>query len=94
MYPPGLDGSSEHASSILAKRLNIEEVEEIEQLRLHVVDDEIIVGMQLKNLTLEYASSDLMANGWDALKAFRLAYEEGRPYDFVFLALMMPGIYG
>lgn len=64
------------------------------QLRILVADDDIMIGVLLKDQAMEYGTTDLATNGRDALKAFRLAHEEGKPYDIVFLDLLMPGMDG
>lgn len=74
--------------------MNIEKVENVQNLRLLVVDDEVMMGLLLKKHTMEYGSTDVVTDGFKALKAFRIAYEEGKPYNLVFLDLMIPGMDG
>ena len=63
-------------------------------MRFLIVDDN--PGCRdLFSLTFgRYAVCDAVADGAAALDAFRAALDEGRPYDLVFLDIMMPGTDG
>jgi len=59
-------------------------------LRMLVVEDEFLSRKLVGHYIDKYGKYDVAANGTEALEAFAAAYDEGRPYDVVFLDIMMP----
>jgi len=59
-----------------------------------VVDDDPACCELLRDILSPYAACDLAIDGREAIDAFRLALEDGQPYDLVCLDIMMPGIDG
>jgi two-component system, chemotaxis family, chemotaxis protein CheY len=62
-------------------------------MRVLIVDDDI-VQITLISALVEAFEVDHVSNGDDALQIFRNAHEENRPYELVFMDLMMPGFDG
>jgi two-component system chemotaxis response regulator CheY len=59
-----------------------------------VVEDDFISGLLLKKVFLRYGQCHLVVNRKQALRAFRTAGEEDRPYDLICLDIMMPEMDG
>jgi two-component system chemotaxis response regulator CheY len=59
-----------------------------------VVDDDFVCRKLLQTILSKHGECDIAVNGREALEAFRLASEEGRPYDLICLDIMMPGMDG
>jgi two-component system chemotaxis response regulator CheY len=63
-------------------------------LRCLVVDDDEL-GRELLALYLEgVASCDMAENGVQAVDMFRVAFEDGSPYDLILLDIVMPEMDG
>ena len=63
-------------------------------LRFLVVDDDRVCRELLCDILRAYGEVDLAIDGREAVRAFRLALEDGRPYDLVTLDIMMPDMDG
>jgi len=59
-----------------------------------IVEDDQISSQVLEKMISRYGSSDVAADGQKALDLFRQALESGRPYDLVFMDIMIPEIDG
>jgi two-component system chemotaxis response regulator CheY len=59
-------------------------------LRMLIVEDEFLSRKLVGHYIEKYGKFDVAVNGEEALKAVQAAYEEGQPYDVVFLDIMMP----
>jgi len=64
------------------------------KLRCLIVDDDVITGRLLKNMVSEYGACDEVGTGKKAIDSFKRAWDEGNPYDLVFLDIMMPEMDG
>jgi len=60
------------------------------QMRALIVDDDTIGSRVLAKFLSPYGQCDLVTDGLEAINAFVLASTEKRPYDVVFLDIMMP----
>jgi two-component system, chemotaxis family, chemotaxis protein CheY len=63
-------------------------------MKILIVDDECTNRMILAELLKSYGEPDLVENGVEAIRAARIAIENGVPYDLIFLDIMMPGTDG
>ncbi len=59
-----------------------------------IVDDDKRILLLLEKFLSTYADCVVADNGKDAVKAFRVALEEGRPFAAVFMDIMMPDASG
>jgi two-component system chemotaxis response regulator CheY len=48
----------------------------------------------MQRLLAPYGEVDVVVDGEEAVDAFRIAWEESRPYDVVFMDIMMPRVDG
>jgi len=65
-----------------------------DRLRILVVDDSRTSRLALERILEPYGDCELGANGEDAIKAFAMAWEQGRPYDLICMDIMMPHVDG
>ncbi|MEI6388436.1 MAG: response regulator, partial [Spirochaetota bacterium] len=63
-------------------------------LRMLVVEDEFLSRNLLIRMIQKYGTVDGAVDGSEAMSALKAAYEDGHPYDLVFLDIMMPGLDG
>jgi two-component system chemotaxis response regulator CheY len=59
-------------------------------MRILIVEDDLASRRLLKTLLSKYGDCDIAVNGEEAVESFRLALEEGAPYDLICLDIMMP----
>lgn len=59
-----------------------------------IVEDDFVSRRLLQALLTPHGTVDVAVNGVEAVEAFRLAHDEGRPYDLVCLDIMMPQMDG
>jgi two-component system, chemotaxis family, chemotaxis protein CheY len=59
-----------------------------------IVEDDQVSSRVLEKMIARYGSSDLVANGQDAVEQFRQAHDANLPYDLVLMDIMMPEIDG
>ncbi|MBF0119060.1 MAG: response regulator [Desulfobacterales bacterium] len=59
-----------------------------------IVDDDFHTRIILKQLLKVYGECDTVADGEEAIQAFKLALEDSRPYDLICLDIMMPYVDG
>ena len=59
-------------------------------LRMLIVEDEFLSRKLVGHYISKYGKFDVAVNGEEALNAIRESYGENRPYDVVFLDIMMP----
>ncbi len=58
------------------------------------MEDDFTSQLLLHKLLEPYGKCDIVANGWDAVEAFRLARSMGEPYSLLCLDIMVPGLDG
>jgi two-component system chemotaxis response regulator CheY len=63
-------------------------------MRVLIVEDDFTSRTLLQRFLKPYGESDIAVDGKEAIKAFQLALEEGRPYDLILLDIMMPEMDG
>lgn len=59
-----------------------------------IVEDDLLSRHILKELFSPFGDSDIAVNGKEAIDSFRLAHESKRPYDVIFMDIMMPVVDG
>jgi two-component system chemotaxis response regulator CheY len=64
------------------------------QLRMLIVEDEFLSRQLLQTYAAEYGSCDVAVEGKEAVRAFEFAHDAGKPYDLVFMDIMLPGMDG
>jgi two-component system, chemotaxis family, chemotaxis protein CheY len=64
------------------------------RLKILIVDDSKTSRLALERLLAPYGDCDHGADGEDAIKAFSMAWEQGRPYELICLDIMMPRVDG
>ncbi len=62
--------------------------------RFLIVDDDPAGRRLIRHFLEPYGRCDVAVNGEEAIASFRVATDEGRPYDLVCLDIMMPGVDG
>jgi two-component system, chemotaxis family, chemotaxis protein CheY len=63
-------------------------------MRILVVEDDFGSRRMMQKLLVPYGDADVVVDGEEAVEAFRLAWEESKPYDLVFMDIMMPKMDG
>jgi len=58
------------------------------------VDDDFVSRRILQKHLASFGICEIAVNGREALEAFSLAWEEGKPYQLIFLDIMMPEMDG
>ena len=59
-------------------------------MRFLIVEDDFTSRLMLQRIVKPYAQCDLAVNGEEAVQAFKMAHEEGHPYDLILMDIMMP----
>lgn len=63
-------------------------------MRFLIVEDDISGVMLLRKILYQYGEIDDVADGPEAIEAFEKAWDEGNPYNLIFLDIMMPSMSG
>jgi two-component system chemotaxis response regulator CheY len=63
-------------------------------MRFLVVEDDFGSRRMMQKLLASYGDVDVVVDGEEAYQAFRLAWEESKPYDVIFMDIMMPKMDG
>ena len=63
-------------------------------MRILIVEDDFVGRKVMHQVLLEYGECDIAVDGLEAVKAFDLAWNSGKPYDVIFLDIMMPNMSG
>ena len=63
-------------------------------MRILIAEDDLASRKFMLKLLSAYGECDLTIDGMEALEAFMMAWDEGRPYDLIFLDIMMPTLDG
>ncbi len=59
-----------------------------------IVEDDFITRRVMKEILGAYGDLDIAIDGMEAVQAFRLAWEEHKPYDLICMDIMMPNMDG
>lgn len=59
-------------------------------MRCLIVEDDYVAQQVMGMLLADYAECTLAPDGYEAVEFFRMALDEGRPYDLICLDIMMP----
>ncbi|MHB8056843.1 MAG: response regulator [Desulfuromonadaceae bacterium] len=59
-----------------------------------IVEDDFISRRVLKELLSSFGECDIAVNGQEGIDSFRLAHESKRPYEVIFMDIMMPIVDG
>lgn len=63
-------------------------------MRILIVEDDFASRIVLQKFLAPFGQCDITINGLEAVHAFRLAIDEGNPYDLICLDIMMPEMNG
>jgi len=63
-------------------------------MRILVAEDDFGSRRMMQKLLASYGDVDVVVDGEEAVEAFRLGWEESKPYDVVFMDIMMPKMDG
>ncbi len=63
-------------------------------MRFLIVDDDESIHLYLQSVLSSYAQLDFAASGEEGVELFAKAHEDGKPYDVVFMDILMPGMNG
>ncbi|MBW1766587.1 MAG: response regulator [Deltaproteobacteria bacterium] len=70
------------------------EIKKLPSIKILIVDDEFVSRKTAQKILSQYGECDSAMNGIEALEAFKLAHEEGRPYDLITMDILMPDMDG
>jgi two-component system chemotaxis response regulator CheY len=59
-----------------------------------IVEDDFVSRKLLHRMLSPYGECDIVVDGIEAVEAFKLALEDGHPYDLVCMDIMMPRMDG
>jgi two-component system chemotaxis response regulator CheY len=59
-------------------------------LRILVVEDDFLSRSLLSKIVTEYGEIEVAVDGVEAVNAVKRAYAAGKPYDLIFLDIMLP----
>lgn len=63
-------------------------------MKILIAEDDFASRKYLRELLAQYGECDITVNGVEAVEAFALAHDTGKPYDLLCLDIMMPKIDG
>ncbi len=63
-------------------------------MRALIVEDDFTSRKVLQKILAPYGQADIAVNGQEAVGAFTSSLEESRPYDVIFMDIMMPEMDG
>jgi two-component system, chemotaxis family, chemotaxis protein CheY len=63
-------------------------------MKILVAEDDFSSRRMMQKLLEPYGSVDVVVDGEEAIQAFRLAWEESKSYNIVFMDIMMPKMDG
>ena len=63
-------------------------------MRILIVEDDLASRKFLSKFLSAYGECDITIDGMEALEAFMLAWDDGKPYDLICLDIMMPALDG
>lgn len=59
-----------------------------------IVEDDYITSQVMQEIIASYGECDIAENGSEALAKFKNAFTENKPFDIIFLDIMMPEMDG
>jgi two-component system, chemotaxis family, chemotaxis protein CheY len=69
-------------------------VEEEKRMKALIVEDELTNRMIMKKFLSPYGECDFVVDGNEAIQAFKMAWEENKPYNLICMDIMMPKMNG
>ncbi len=63
-------------------------------MRILIVEDDFVSRRILETLLSPYGECHTAVDGEEAVQSFRMAHEEGTPYNLICLDIMMPNVDG
>lgn len=63
-------------------------------MKILVVEDDFGSRRMMQKLLASYGDVDVVVDGEEAVQAFRVAWDEYKPYDLIFMDIMMPKMDG
>jgi len=63
-------------------------------VRILIAEDDLASRKVISKFLSNYGECDITIDGMEALEAFMMAWDEGRPYDLICLDIMMPELDG
>jgi len=63
-------------------------------MKMLIVEDDSTSRLFLERILSPYGRCDSVSDGKQALEAFKLAWDGGKPHDLIVLDIMLPGIDG
>jgi two-component system chemotaxis response regulator CheY len=63
-------------------------------LRVLIVEDDFVSRKILHNILSAYGECDIAVDGQEAVEAFKLALDDGLPYELICMDIMMPHMNG
>jgi two-component system chemotaxis response regulator CheY len=63
-------------------------------MRILIVEDDFISRRILKEILSEFGECTVVVDGAEAVQEFTLAIGDGKPYDIIFLDIMLPNVDG
>ncbi|WP_031481965.1 response regulator [Maridesulfovibrio frigidus] len=63
-------------------------------MRALIAEDEFVGRKLMSTFLSPLFEIDITVNGKEALEAFKIAFEEGKPYKLIFMDIMMPEMDG
>lgn len=63
-------------------------------MRMLIVEDDFVSRRIMETILSPYGECHTAVDGEEAIQSFRMAHEEGTPYDLICLDIMMPVIDG
>lgn len=59
-------------------------------MKILLAEDDFVTRKYMSHFLSKYGECDVTVDGMEAIEAFRMAVEDGEPYDLVCLDIMMP----
>jgi two-component system chemotaxis response regulator CheY len=63
-------------------------------MKILIAEDDNISRQIIHKILVRFGRCDAVVDGAEAVEAFKLAIEDGEPYDLICLDIMMPGVDG
>jgi two-component system chemotaxis response regulator CheY len=63
-------------------------------MKILIAEDDNISRQIIHNILARFGRCDAVVDGGEAVEAFKLALDDGEPYDLICLDIMMPGVDG